>query len=95
MKSIINAVAGGRNLLVLLVFSIIGFSLVITPPLETLNDAGKSVIAFGWNAIAALLVVGFFRLINNFQKSNDYDKLSWYYPAFVCGLAAVIGILLT
>jgi hypothetical protein len=98
---ILSAVANGKNLLVLLAFALIGYSLVITPPFDTFSDrpwgtVGKASMAFGWNFIAAALTVWTCRLIVS-KRYKGTDKLAKItlipYAAIACGIAAVAGVL--
>lgn len=95
MKTIISAIAGGKNILVLLAFALIGFFLVVTPNFETFESGSwfmPSVIAFGWNFLFAALITGVALLLSNEDEEQIASKT--FFSPWVCGLAAVLGVLL-
>lgn len=96
MNKVLVAVAAGRNIFVLLFFAVIGYTLCITPPLDTFSlDAyfGKALVGFGWNFMAAWLITWFFRLIVARSKYKP-EGYKFAFAYLVAGLAAVAGVLL-
>ena len=95
MNTILGALAGGRNIIVLLLFAVIGYTLCITPPLDTFacNDfIGRGAAAFGWNFLAAVLFTWFIRLLIARTKYRP-SEYKFAYAYLVAGLAAVAGVL--